>query len=569
MRRLAAAASVAAVLAASVAGLTPDRPAAAARTGLEAGVPAVRPVTATVPLRADATRGHAPAGRNLLLNPGAEVGGCTTSGYDRMTVPGWTVDSGSPDSVCYGAVGFPRVGTPGPPDAGRAFFSGGATGDARLSQRIDLSSAVDAIDDTEVTFDLSGWVGGFAGQNDRATVTAEFADKAGNILGTGTLRGVTNSDRDLTTELVAQDATGDIPVNTRSVTITVAFTWTAGDTTDGYVDDLSFATSTRVAKPVLKAPSTAVVPKFDHVFFVFMENENYGPLEAPTHKGDYIVTNGRAPYLNGPVKYSGSLLSEMYATTHPSDPNYLAVTGGSTFGRTDNPTVGQDRINARNLGDLLEAQGKTWKGYAEGMAYPCDTSTHNNAAGGYYLPDDEPFMLYADVIGNQKRCAAHNQPFSQMATDLRKASTTPNFVWFAANDVNNMEDGGVATGDRWLARVLPEIMSSPAWTTQRSLLIVSWDEGHTKAFGPDYPNHIPTYVLASQGLVKADYLSHVRYDDYSLGATVEAALGLPPMTSNDRYAAPLSDIWTSSGTGGGMPPGAEAAFPGRPALRQP
>ena len=90
------------------------------------------------------------------------------------------------------------------------------------------------------------------------------------------------------------------------------------------------------------------------------------------------------------------------------------------------------------------------------------------------------------------------------------------------------------------------------------LLIVSWDEGHTKDFGPGYPNHIPTYVLGSQGTVKDGYVSKLRYTDYSLGATIEDALGVGPMTSNDRYASPLSDVWTTTGASGGMPPGGEA-----------
>ncbi len=72
----------------------------------------------------------APKRTNLLINPGAEIGLCTTSGLDAMTVPGWTVTAGSPDSVCYGSVGFPRSTIPGPAVRGRAFFAGGATGDA-------------------------------------------------------------------------------------------------------------------------------------------------------------------------------------------------------------------------------------------------------------------------------------------------------------------------------------------------------------------------------------------------------------------------------------------------------
>ncbi len=510
-------------------------------------------------------------GTNLLVNPSAEAGSCTTSGYDATTIPGWTVEYGSPDSVCYGSVGFPQVGSIGPKVPGRALFAGGATGNAILIQRIDLKPAAAKIGAAEATYDLSGWLGGFAGQNDRVGVTVEFTDRAGELLSTAQLQPVTNTDRSGVTELLRRDVRGLIPPGSRTATVTLTFQWTAGDTTDGYADDLSFVADVPLTAPRLAVPDGHVVPAFDHVFFVFMENENYSGGEAPANHDDFVVNNPHAPYLNGVLAYNGSLLSDAYATTHPSDPNYLAVTGGSTFGWTRDLTVGRDRVIGTNLGDEFDAAKLTWKGYAEGAAGNCDMTSHNTAAGGYYIPDDEPFMDYADIVGDPVRCAAHNQPLDQMARDLTATRTTPNFVWFAANDVNDMEDGGVATGDRWLQDTLPMIFASPAWKTQRSLLIVSWDEGHTKAFGPGYPNHIPTYVIGSQGTVKDDYVSKVRYTDFSLAATIEDALGVGPMTGNDKYALPLTDVWTTTGHAAGAPPGSETAFrtgesqPSRPA----
>jgi hypothetical protein len=502
----------------------------------------------------------APPGTNLLVNPSAEAGSCTTSGYDETTIPGWTVADGAPDSVCYGTIGFPPVGSPGPAHPGRALFAGGVTGDATLMQRIDLKPADSEIALGNATYELSGWLGGFAGQNDRVGVTIEFADKSGELLDVEQLDPVTNTDRGGITELIERHTVGVIPIGSRTATILLHFVWTAGDTTDGYADDLSLTANIPMPAPVLRVPNGAVVPDFDHVFFVFMENENYSGGEPPANRGDFIVNNPAAPYLNGVLAYNGSLLSEMYATTHPSDPNYLAVTGGSTFGRTGNLAIGTDRVDAKNLGDELDAAGLSWKGYAEGAAGNCDTGTHNSASGGYYLPDAEPFMAYADIVGDPARCAAHNQPFDQLARDLSSTKTTPAFVWFAANDVNDMENGGVAAGDRWLRSTLPMIFRSPAWTKQRSLLIVSWDEAHVKDFGPGYPNHIATYVLGSQGTVKDDYVSKLRYTDYSLASTIEYALGIGPMTGNDKYALPLTDVWTTPGSAAAMPPGSEAAF---------
>jgi hypothetical protein len=92
---------------------------------------------------------------------------------------------------------------------------------------------------------------------------------------------------------------------------------------------------------------------------------------------------------------------------------------------------------------------------------------------------------------------------------------------------------------------------SPAWTQQKSLLILTFDEGATKAYGPSYPNRVPTLLIGSQNTVKTGYTSSQRTDQYGLLRTVDKALGLSPLTNNDAYAATVDDAWgqSSGGTG--------------------
>ncbi|MCP2314663.1 ABC-type hemin transport system substrate-binding protein [Kitasatospora paracochleata] len=54
-----------------------------------------------------------------------------------------------------------------------------------------------------------------------------------------------------------------------------------------------------------------------------------------------------------------------------------------------------------------------------------------------------------------------------------------------------MEGCGTRAGDDWLKNTLPAIFNSPAWTQQKSLLILTFDEGRSKSFGPSYPNKVP------------------------------------------------------------------------------
>lgn len=466
---------------------------------------------------------------NLLADPGGEaVFQCSPNGLNGMTVPGWTITGGEPNVVCYGASGgWPDASTPGSPTRGTGFLTGGATGDAGLSQTADVSAAASSIDAGGVPFTLSGWLGGWSTQNDRVGLTATFRDGSGTALGTASVAPVTAADRGYTTKFLQRATTGTVPAGTRAITVDVAFTWTAGNTTDGYADDLSLTLGAPLPAPALTAPPSAV-PGFDHVFLVYLENADYA---------DIIGNTAQAPYLNSLLP-SGTSLARSYATTHPSDPNYVALAAGGLYGLTDN-SVGSTTINARHVGNSVESAGKTWKAYVENQNGNCDTSSH-----GWYAPDDVPFWYFQNVKADPAYCAAHWQPLPQLATDLASTATTPNFVWFAADGCDDMEGCGITAGDTWMRDTLPTILTSPAWTQQRSLLIITWDEGATKAYGPSYPNQTPTILLGSQNTVRAGYSSDQRTDQYGLLRTVDRALGLAPLSANDGYAATVNDAWT-------------------------
>ncbi len=115
-----------------------------------------------------------------------------------------------------------------------------------------------------------------------------------------------------------------------------------------------------------------------------------------------------------------------------------------------------------------------------------------------------------------------------------------------------MEGCGIKAGDEFLAGTLQSIFSSPAWTSQPSLLIVTFDED-----GYDFQHpaqRVATLVVGSR-FVKKGYVSSVRYTHYSLLRTIEAALGLGSLTGNDFWASPVNDVFTSprkQGSGGAV-----------------
>ena len=505
-----------------------------AAVALLAGVWSVSAAHAATPAASVKT---AATSGNLLVDAGAESAAqCSSNGLDGMTMPGWTIASGDANAVCYGASGYPDANTPGSPNRGSEFFAGGGTGNSDLAQSVDVSPAASAIDAGGVPFSLSGWLGGYAGQNDRVGMTATFLNASGTSVGSAAIAPVTSTDRGSVTKFLQRSATGTLPAGTRTIKVDLGFTWTAGDTTDGYADDLSLTVGAGVPTPALTAPPSSV-PGFDHVFVVYMENEDYSGIVGNT---------SQAPYINSLLP-QGASLSQAYATTHPSDPNYVALAGGGLYGLHDN-SIATTTINAPHLGNSVEAAGKTWKAYVENENGNCDYTSH-----GYYAPDDVPFTFFQNFKSDESStgyCAQHDQPLTQMTADLRSASTTPNFVWFEPDDCDDMESCGVTAGDNWLKATLPTIFNSPAWTQQKSLLILTWDEGATKAYGPNYPNRIPALLLGSQNTVKAGYTSSQRTDQYGLLRTVDKALGLAPLTNNDRYAATVNDAWSGTGSTG-------------------
>jgi hypothetical protein len=465
---------------------------------------------------------------NLIANGDGECGNPSVSGYDGVTIPGWQV-AGVPTVVGYDAGnGFPDASTPGPVNRGGGFFSGGPVGNSTLTQTADVSAAATAIDGGGVTYNLSGWLGGYAGETSWAIVKLAFRNSSGGNLGSGQIGPVTAADRGQTTKLLQRTATGTIPAGTRSIAVSLLLEGesarnTANKYNDAYADNLSLTLSTPLPAPALPGPVASAVPRFDHVFFVMLENRSYSQ----------VIGNSAAPYLTQ-LANANVALGQSYGAVHPSDPNYMAVAGGSTYGHVDNPMPGSiGELAGKHLGDLVESAGKSWRGYIEDMGSPCNLK--NN---GYYDPDNMPFLFFRSLAGDAARCQQRIQPISQLWTDLQTSATTPNFVWFEPNTCNTMHSCSTQTGDTWFKNNLPKILSSPAWTQQRSLLIITFDEDDSLS-----GQRIPTIVLGSQGTTKTGYTSNAHYTQYSMARTMQAALGLPHITQNDQFADPLNDVW--------------------------
>jgi phosphatidylinositol-3-phosphatase len=229
--------------------------------------------------------------------------------------------------------------------------------------------------------------------------------------------------------------------------------------------------STRSRNPIVLDPLeprchlTAAAPRPDHVVVVVEENHSY----------DQVVGSRSAPFINGLAR-AGALFTNSHGVTHPSQPNYLALFAGSTFGVNGNDCV-SPRLNAPNLYTSLKSAGHTFASYSEGLPKTGSTA----CSAGAYERKHNPAAVFANVP------PAANRRIADFPTDF---DDLPDVAMVVPDQDHDMHDGSVAAGDAWLKGRLARYAK---WAMKHnSLLIVTFDEGDggsdnrvaTIAYGP-------------------------------------------------------------------------------------
>ena len=261
------------------------------------------------------------------------------------------------------------------------------------------------------------------------------------------------------------------------------------------------------------AQASTAVPSFDHVIVVVFENKESGSVlgsrQAPTFKA-YARAYARA--------------TRYYGVTHPSLPNYLALVAGSTFGYKTNCV--DCPINARSLADTIEASGRAWKAYAEGLP----GRGFLGAASRRYAKKHNPFAYFTPIIRDPER-AEDIVPLTELAADVA-AGELPDFAFVVPDLCNSMHDCPVRFGDAWLRRTVGPLLRLP-----RTAIFITFDEGTTRVRGG---GHIPTLVAGTAVRPKSVYSRVTNH--YGLLRTVEDAWDLPRLGRSAR-AQPITGIW--------------------------
>jgi hypothetical protein len=269
--------------------------------------------------------------------------------------------------------------------------------------------------------------------------------------------------------------------------------------------------ASRTARAVaVRAPARR--PPARRVAVIVLENKGFGQ----------VIGNPRAPYVNALARRY-SLATRYYAVTHPSLPNYIALTGGSTY------TIHSDcracDVSASNLVNQLDTAGISWRAFFQSLPHAGflgGQTQHLHRAKVTYARAYNPFV-YFDRVTARPADTRRLVPLGGLQHDLRDGRL-PRFTWIALDLRRDGHNGSLARADVALSRVAPRVLRALG---PRGLLFVTWDEGNGHAgVGGTRGGGRVALIVAGGGAARHTIVS-APANHYTLLATIERLFGLP------------------------------------------
>jgi hypothetical protein len=275
---------------------------------------------------------------------------------------------------------------------------------------------------------------------------------------------------------------------------------------------------------------------YTHIVVIMDENLTVSDWQAATN----------APYTHM-LAADCRLESNAAGETHPSFPNYLAVSSG-TFN-----TCLACASSADNIFHQLDVAGMTWKDYNQSMPHNCDANT---SSVPYYRDGHNPAYWFTDLgASGDGSCATRDVPADPNLWNDISADALPNFSWIAPDDCRDMhwmngpcetvtgqtKTNRIGIGDAYIGQIVTAIAATPSYQAGKTLVVVTWDESNEEStqakgnWGIDCSNptvyaantatcHVVT-ILVSARLPAGP--TNVFYSHYSLTAAFESNFGLP------------------------------------------
>ena len=274
---------------------------------------------------------------------------------------------------------------------------------------------------------------------------------------------------------------------------------------------------------------------YQHVILFIQENKS----------ADQILGSKDYPYLNQTLIQQCGLARKYHSTSHPSLPNYLALTSGTTTGKAKSSNCQpkdcpqpQDNIFAQ-----VERSGRQWRQYAQAAAGNCDT-----AKTDLYEPEHAVPVYYSSIAA---RCKEWDVPLGTPDGGALRRDLDSGFLpAFAFISPDGDHEAG-STGDQWLNDWISRITATSDYRLGNTAIFVTWDEGagddessgetcadSTHADTSAYPScWVPLLLISPStkpGTSSSSFFTH-----YSLLRTTEDLLGLSPYLGDAATATSL------------------------------
>lgn len=246
-------------------------------------------------------------------------------------------------------------------------------------------------------------------------------------------------------------------------------------------------------------PGTAKAGPYQHVVVWMLENHSLSQ------------SRGHMPYLDGVANQCGYFTHDS-AITHPSLPNYLAITGGSTFGVTDDASPASHKIGAASIFGQL---GSHWGSFHQSMPKNCDLTDARP-----YIVHHNPAAYYTQI---RTACQSQDVPITQLQGALSDPATAPRYVYVVPDNCHNGHSNPCGTdtlaqADGYLKTELPVILNSPTYQDGHTIVFVTFDEGNS---GSQL-----VYTVAIAPSIHAGTVYSLTATHYSILRYAEGQLGL-------------------------------------------
>lgn len=210
--------------------------------------------------------------------------------------------------------------------------------------------------------------------------------------------------------------------------------------------------TTSAAKP---AVSAVTHPANQKVMVIVDENHTQAQVQA------------KMPFLLQ-LQNTFGVTTDYAAPTHPSLPNYLMITGGSSFAVTDDAAPGSHPITGTSVFGAAIAQGRTARTYNESMTSNCQL----NASGDYAVKHN-PWAYFVD---ERAACHTDDLPLTALPGDIG-AGDLPNVGMITPNMCHDGHDCPLAAADDFLRTWVPQLMNGPDYQNGDLTIVITFDEG--------------------------------------------------------------------------------------------